>query len=95
MGSRGSERMNSEHGTVYMIRGRDDEWVSPEPAERVISDTVADATGLAADEIDSIDAYVDTERLRAVVGDGDDETVSFEVEGHEVTVTADGTVTVE
>jgi len=87
--------MKTETGTVYMIRGSDDEWVSPEPAERVISETVADVTGLAASDIDRIEAYVDTERLRDVVGDGDGERVSFEVEGYEVTVTADGTVTVE
>jgi len=87
--------MNSQHGTVYIIRGRDDEWVSPEPADRVISETVADVTGLAIEEIDSIDSYVDTERLRDVVGDGDGERLSFTVEGYEVTVTADGSVTVE
>jgi len=87
--------MKSESGTVYMIRGSDDEWVSPEPAERVISETVSEVTGIAAGDLDSIDAYVDTERLRAVVGDGDSERLSSEIEGHDVTVTADGTVTVE
>ena len=87
--------MKSENGTVYMIRGHgDDEWVSPEPAEAVISDALFDATELTADDIDYIGSYVDAAKLRAVVGDGDDETITFDVEGHEVTVTAGGDVTV-
>ena len=87
--------MSTKSGTVYIIRGRDDEWVSPEPAERVITERVTDVTALEADDIGGIDAYVDPEQLRDVVGDGDSEQITFEVEGHPVTVTADGTVTVE
>lgn len=86
--------MQSDEGTVYMIRGQEDKWVSPEPAEAVITDALLAATALTSDDIDHIDAYVDAAKLRAVVGDGDSDTVSFDVEGHEVTVTADGDVTV-
>ncbi|MBV0924267.1 hypothetical protein KTS45_08640 [Halomicroarcula limicola] len=91
--------MNSDEGTVYMIRGRaaaegGDEWVSPEPAADVITDAVVAATDRTADEIDAIEAYVDADELRAVLGDGDSETITFDVEGHDVTVTADGEVTV-
>ena len=87
--------MKSENGTVYMIRGHDDdEWVSPEPAEAVISDALFDATDLTADDIDYVGSYVDAAKLRAVLGDGDAEILTFDVEGHEVTVTADGDVTV-
>ena len=87
--------MKSENGTVYMIRGHDtDEWVSPEPAEAVITDALVDATALTADDIDYIGSYVDATKLRAVVGDGDDDTITFDVEGHEVTVRANGDVTV-
>ena len=78
-----------------MIRGHDDdEWVSPEPAEAVITEALFDATALTEDDIDYIGTYVDAAKLRAVVGDGDDETVTFDVEGNEVTVTAGGDVTV-
>jgi len=87
--------MKSDNGTVYMIRGHDeDEWVSPEPAEAVITEALFDATDLSDGDIDYIGSYVDAARLRAVVGDGDEETVTFDVEGNEVTVTAGGDVTV-
>ncbi|WP_135305222.1 HalOD1 output domain-containing protein [Haloarcula amylovorans] len=91
--------MNSDEGTVYMIRGRTadeggDEWVSPEPADDVITDAVVDATDRTVDEIDAIETYVDADELRAVLGDGDRETITFDVAGHDVTVTANGEVTV-
>jgi len=87
--------MKSDHGTVYMIRGHeDDEWVSPEPAEAVITDAVLEATDLTAGDIDHIDSYVEAEKLRAVVGDGDTKSITFDIENSEVTVTADGNVTV-
>lgn len=91
--------MKSDDGTVYMIRGGaagegGDEWVSPEPAAGVILDAVLAATALDRDDVDAVESYVDAADLRAVVGDGNRETITFEVEGHEVTVTADGDVTV-
>ena len=86
--------MKSDYGTVYMIRGHDDEWVSPEPAEAVITEALFDATDLTDEDIDYIGEYVDAAKLRAVVGDGEDDAVTFDVEGNEVTVTADGDVTV-
>lgn len=87
--------MKSENGTVYMIRGQDtDEWVSPEPAEAVITEALFGATDLTADDIDYIGSYVEAAKLRAVVGDGDEESITFEVEGNEITVTATGDVTV-
>jgi len=87
--------MKSDNGTVYMIRGHDDdEWVSPEPAEAVITEALFDATDLTEDDIDYIGAYVDAAKLRAVVGDGDDDNITFDVEVSEVTVTAGGDVTV-
>lgn len=87
--------MQSDDGTVYMIQGHDeDEWLSPEPAEAVITNALFDATGLTSDDIDHISAYVDAAKLRAVVGDGSEDTITFDVEGNSVTVTADGDVTV-
>ncbi|QIO21645.1 HalOD1 output domain-containing protein [Haloarcula sp. JP-L23] len=91
--------MKSDDGTVYMIRGGaagegSDEWISPEPAAEVIIDAVAAATDLDRDDVDAIESYVDAADLRAVVGDGDRESITFDVENHEVTVTAAGDVTV-
>lgn len=87
--------MQTDDGTVYLIQGHeDDEWLSPKPAKAVITDALFETTGLSSDDIDHIDAYVDPETLRAVVGEGDRETITFDIEGHEVTVTDDGDVTV-
>ena len=87
--------MNSENGTVYLIQGQpDDEWLSPKPAEAVITDAVVEATGLTRDDIGHIDAYVDPEQVRAVVGDGKTDTITFAIEQFDVTVTAGGDVTV-
>lgn len=93
--------MRSEEGTVYMIRGgtddggADDEWRSPAPADEIITDAVVAAADLAVEDIDDIDSYVDADTLRGVVGDGADDEVTFDVEGHTVTVRHDGSVTVE
>ncbi|RLM47691.1 hypothetical protein DVK00_04070 [Haloarcula sp. Atlit-47R] len=91
--------MSSNEGTVYMLRNRategSDDWVSPEPAEDVIADAVLEATDLAADDIDRLDTYVDSESLRAVVGERTTESLTFAVEGHDVTITADGAISVD
>jgi|AntRauTorcE11898_2_1112593.scaffolds.fasta_scaffold38834_2 hypothetical protein len=87
--------MGSDDGTVYMIRGGTaDEWVRPAPAEEVIVEAVVEAGDLDADDIDELATYVDTDELAAVVN-GSDESLTFTVEEHDVTVTGDGDVTVE
>jgi hypothetical protein len=87
--------MGSDDGTVYMIRGETaDEWVSPVPAEEVIVEAVVEVSDLDADEIDDLATYVDIDELAAVVNGGD-ESLTFEVEGHDVTVIGDGDVAVE
>ncbi|GGM41241.1 HalOD1 output domain-containing protein [Haloarcula argentinensis] len=91
--------MSSNEGTVYMLRNRategSDDWVSPEPAGDVIADAVLEATDLDADDIDGLDTYVDSESLRAVVGERSTESLTFAVEGHDVTITADGEISVD
>ena len=87
--------MGSDDGTVYMIRGETaDEWVSPAPAEEVILESVVEAGEVSADDIDDLATYVDTDELAAVVNGGD-ESLTFAIEGHDVTVTGDGDVSVE
>jgi len=86
--------MAPDDGTVYMIRGGDDEWVSPAPAEAVIVEELAEQSDLAGEDLDELASYVDIDALDAVVN-GDEQRLTFTVEGHEVTVTADGDVTVE
>jgi len=55
--------MTSEDGTVYVIRGHDDEWVSPEPAETVITEALLAATDLTDEDIDYIGSHVDAAKL--------------------------------
>jgi hypothetical protein len=87
--------MNEADGTLYIIGDEgDDEWVSPEPADAVIRAAVTEATDLEADDLDDLDGYVERAALAAVIEGGDDE-VTFDVEGHEVTVSGDGDVSVE
>ncbi len=82
-----------------MLRNRategSDDWVSPEPADEVIADAVIEATDLDADDIDALDTYVASASLRAVVGEGTTESLTFAVEGHDVTITADGEISVD
>jgi hypothetical protein len=88
--------MNAADSTLYIIGDDgDDEWVSPEPADEVIRDAVVSATDLDADDVETVEAYVDGEALAAVVGEGDESDLIFDVEGHAVTVTSDGDVSVE
>jgi len=86
--------MESDDSEVYIITdAAGDEWFSPKPAGTAIADAVAAETGLDADDIDDIGAYVDPEELREVLG-RQEGSVAFQVEGREVTVAADGTIEV-
>lgn len=93
--------MGSDEQTVYILKdsadsGADaDNWISPEPADEVITEHILEATDLSSDDVDDIESYVDFEELRAVVGEGDESELSFTVEGHTVTVSADGSIVVD
>jgi len=84
--------MSSEHGYM-MCASDDDEWVRPRPAGAAIVEAVTERTDLDREGIDDLDVYVDADELRAVV-DGRADDVTFTVEGHPVTVTADGDIDV-
>lgn len=88
--------MNTEQGELYILLAEDDEeWKRPIPARVAIRDAVTAATDLEETEIRDLDAYLEPERLRDLLeGDGD-RTRTFRIEGHDVTVTADGEITVE
>lgn len=89
--------MSPNEGTPYVIRHSsdqgDDEWVSPEPADEVVIDAVVAAGDLEPDDVDDLSSYVDVSSLAAVL-DGEDDEITFTVEGHEVLVTSDGSVDV-
>jgi hypothetical protein len=86
--------MSSEDGTVYIMSpSGDEEWVSPMPAGAAVTEAVTGATDLSDEDVDDLESYVDLGDLRAVL-DGDEDEVTFEVEGNDVTVTADGDIDV-
>ncbi len=86
--------MSQEDREVYLLHGEGEEgWVSPQPARAAIVEALTDATDLSAEEIGELDAYVEVGDLRDLLG-GDDGTLSFGVEDHEVTVDSTGSVTV-
>lgn len=88
--------MSSEDGEVYIMsdEGDDEEWVSPTPADDAVRDAVVEATDLDADDLDDLQEYVARDDLRDLLN-GDDGELSFEIEDHDVTISADGTIEVD
>jgi hypothetical protein len=84
--------MGSEENAVYIMQETEgEEWVSPRPVRAAIVEVVTTRTDLAADDLDDIDSYVDPDQVREVI-EGDEESVTFTVEGHEVTLSEDGAI---
>jgi hypothetical protein len=88
--------MSTEQGDLYILLAEEDgEWERPIPARDAIRDAVVAATDLEETDIDELDTYLDPARLRDLLeGDGE-HTRTFRIEGTEVTVTADGEITVK
>lgn len=92
--------MNSDHRDVYLIREDVDDvdeegWLAPEPADEVILAEVLDSTDLSQEDIEPLGEYVDFERLHDLLaGDSEEDALTFTVEDIDVTVCADGSVTV-
>lgn len=86
------EHMPSQDGDVYVLRHSDGEvWARPTPVRTAIVDTVTERTPLEPDDIEDVEAYVDPGELRDVLT-SEEGIVSFDVEGHEVFVDADGAI---
>jgi hypothetical protein len=79
---------------TYIIRDAGDEWVNPIPADEAIVDAVTSATDLTPADVDDIDTYVDPVEFSTLF-DGATTTLTFTVEGHEVTVDSTGDIDVE
>lgn len=85
-------------GELYVIPADvsdGEEWLQPRPVEELVVDAIVDATEYDADDLDPLAEYVEYESLASLF-DGTDEaeTVSFDVEGCEVTISAAGDVEV-
>lgn len=87
--------MSSEEHEVYVMQGKEgDEWVSPTPVRIVIMDALTGTTDLDEGELDDLDEYVDLEDLESVLHE-EDGSLAFTVEGHDVTVYANGDVEID
>jgi hypothetical protein len=86
-------------GALYVFSAEGDEddgeWVSPRPVESVVAELVTDETDLSEAEVDELDAYVDHDDLAAHLDGDPDDPLTFAVEGHDVVIDPDGTVSVE
>ena len=91
--------MSTDDGPLYMMRGGDawdaDGWASPVPAATAITDAIVAATELTAGDLETLDSYVDSAELGAVLSQREDAEMTFAVEGHAVTVSGDGAITVD
>jgi len=85
--------MSSER--VYIMQDDDEaEWVTPTPAGVALAEAVTASTDVDEESIDDIDAYLDRESLRALLDGERTEPLTFTVEGHDVTIDADGDIDV-
>ena len=85
--------MSSER--VYIMQDDDEaEWVTPTPAGVALAEAMTASTDVDEESIDDIDAYLDRESLRALLDGERTEPLTFTVEGHDVTIDADGDIDV-
>lgn len=94
--------MGADDGELYILRPDEDvdpegeeSWVSPQPASEVILQTVAEEVDEDGDDYEPLGTYVDLDDLAALFDSTDGAaTLSFEVEGHDVTVHRSGDIEV-
>jgi hypothetical protein len=78
------------------VGGDEEGWVVPEPADEVIVAEIVDRSDLSRGEVEPLSDHVDFERLHDLLASTTTEPadLTFSIEGIEVVITADGTVTV-
>lgn len=94
--------MSANRRDVYIMRGTEDvdaddgEWVVPEPADEVIVSEIVENSDLSRDSVEPLWDHVEFERVHELLAStaSDSAAVTFTIDGVEVTVTADGAVTV-
>jgi hypothetical protein len=80
--------------TIY-VNVTSDRGQGPVPVGQLIVDAVLAETTLETDDLDHLSAYVSAEEIVALAEDEDRTSVSLSIEGHEVRLDEDGSVTVE
>lgn len=93
--------MSRKDEAVYIIPGDGnagegkEAWITPEPAEEVIVEEVLTVTDLSRETVQPLSDHVEFAALEKTLSGERGESLTFEVEGHTVTLTPDGTVTVD
>ena len=81
--------------SVYITVTDEGGWEQPVPVDRAIVDAITNVTDLTEEDLADLSAYVDTHRIVRLLETDATDPVSFEVEGHDVTLHADGGIHVE
>jgi len=81
--------------SVYITVTDDGGWEQPIPISRAIVQAVTNVTDLREDDLADLSTYVETHRIVRLLETDATDPVSFEVEGHAVTLHADGGIHVE
>lgn len=86
--------MSPDNGEVYIMQDTDEEWVAPTPVSEAITEALAAATDLDETDLQDTEYDIDRTRLRELL-DSEGTARTFTIQGHDVTITADGEITVE
>jgi hypothetical protein len=81
--------------SVYITVTDEGGWEQPVPVGRAIVEAVTNVTDLAEEDLDDLSTYVDTHRIVRLLETDTTDPVSFEIEGHDVTLHADGGIHVQ
>jgi hypothetical protein len=81
--------------SVYITVTDEGGWEQPIPISRAIVTAVTNVTDLGEEDLDDLSTYVETHRIVRLLETDQTDPVSFEVEGHAVTLHADGGIHVE
>lgn len=81
--------------SVYITVTDEGGWEQPIPISRAIVKAVTNVTDLGEDDLDDLSTYVETHRIVRLLETDQTDPVSFEVEGHAVTLHADGGIHVD
>lgn len=89
--------MSSEDDDVYIMSEGDqgEEWVSPTPVGTAVAEAVSETTDVEESDLDDLGSYVDIDDVRSLLAGEGGETLTFDIEGHDVTIHADGEIDVE
>lgn len=86
--------MSSEKDLYILQDDADEEWVRPTPVRSAIVQTVAAETDLSTEEVEAAADAIPTADLRAVLETEREGELSFSLAGYDVTVDANGDITV-